>query len=61
MKPRMIAYWTANTLIALETFAGGIVDLTHGRTGVFSGIWGARAHANSSPRPVDRADIWRRL
>jgi len=25
------------TLIALETFAGGVVDLTHGRTNVFSG------------------------
>jgi uncharacterized membrane protein YphA (DoxX/SURF4 family) len=30
-------YWIATILIALETFAGGIVDLTHGRTAVFSG------------------------
>jgi hypothetical protein len=37
MKLKTIAYWTATTLIALETFAGGIVDLTHGRTDVFSG------------------------
>lgn len=37
MKLKMIVYWTATTLIALETFAGGIVDLTHGRTAVFSG------------------------
>jgi hypothetical protein len=37
MKLKMIMYWTATTLIALETFAGGIVDLIHGRTGVFSG------------------------
>jgi len=37
MKLKMIVYWTATTIIALETFAGGIVDLTHGRTAVFSG------------------------
>jgi len=30
-------YWTTTCLIALETFAGGIVDLTHERTGVVSG------------------------
>lgn len=37
MKLKMIMYWTATALIALETLAGGIVDLIHGRTGVFSG------------------------
>lgn len=37
MKPRTIAYWTATILIALETFAGGIIDLTHGRPTIFSG------------------------
>jgi hypothetical protein len=37
MKLKMIMYWTTTALIALETFAGGIVDLIHGRTGVFSG------------------------
>jgi len=37
MKLKLIAYWTTTTLIALETFAGGIIDLTHGRTGVFNG------------------------
>jgi hypothetical protein len=31
MKLKMITYWTATALIALETFAGGIVDLTDGR------------------------------
>jgi uncharacterized membrane protein YphA (DoxX/SURF4 family) len=30
-------YWIATALIALETLAGGWVDLTHGRTGVFNG------------------------
>src|SRR5579864_2280570 len=30
-------YWTTTSLIALETFAGGVIDLTHGRTGVVSG------------------------
>jgi hypothetical protein len=34
---KTIAYWITTTLIALETFAGGIVDLTHGRTAVVSG------------------------
>jgi hypothetical protein len=37
MRLKMMMYWTATALIALETFAGGIVDLIHGRTGVFSG------------------------
>ena len=37
MKLKTIAYWITTILIALETFAGGIVDLTHGRTAVFSG------------------------
>src|SRR3974390_2253398 len=30
-------YWATTFLIALETFLGGVVDLTHGRTGVVSG------------------------
>jgi len=37
VKIKMILYWITTTLIALETFAGGVVDLTHGRTNVFSG------------------------
>lgn len=37
MKLRTIAYWTATTLIALETFVGGIIDLTRGRATIFSG------------------------
>ncbi|MGH7868505.1 MAG: DoxX family protein [Candidatus Dormibacteraceae bacterium] len=37
MKIKTILYWLTTTLIALETFAGGVVDLTHGRTGVFNG------------------------
>lgn len=37
VKPRTILYWTTTWLIALETCAGGIMDLTHGRTGVVSG------------------------
>lgn len=37
MKLKMILYWTATALIALETFAGGIVDLIQGRTGIVSG------------------------
>jgi hypothetical protein len=30
-------YWTTTSLIALETFLGGVIDLTHGHTGVVSG------------------------
>lgn len=37
MSARIISYWITTVLIALETFAGGIVDLLHGRTNVFSG------------------------
>jgi uncharacterized membrane protein YphA (DoxX/SURF4 family) len=34
---KVILYWIPTTLIALETLAGGFVDLTHGRTDVFNG------------------------
>ena len=37
MKAKQILYWTTTSLIALETFVGGAMDLTHGRTNVFSG------------------------
>ena len=37
MKAKLIIYWVTTTLIALETLAGGVVDLAHGRTTVFSG------------------------
>ena len=32
-----MSYWATTSLIALETFLGGVVDLTHGRTGVVGG------------------------
>lgn len=34
---RLIVYWLATASIALETFVGGVMDLTHGRTAVVSG------------------------
>ena len=37
MKAKTMLYWASTSLIALETFLGGLVDLTHGRTGVVSG------------------------
>ena len=37
MKAKTMLYWASTSLIALETFLGGIVDLTRGRTGVVSG------------------------
>lgn len=32
-----IFYWTATTLITLETLVGGVADVTHGRTVLVSG------------------------
>ena len=37
MKAKTILYWITTSFIALETFVGGVIDLTHGRTGVVSG------------------------
>jgi DoxX-like family len=37
MKIKAIGYWVATALIALETLAGGVADLIHGRTELFSG------------------------
>lgn len=37
MTPSMMVYWIATSLIGLETLAGGLMDLTHGRTGVIEG------------------------
>lgn len=37
MKAKAMLYWTTTSLIALETFLGGAIDLAHRRTGVVSG------------------------
>jgi uncharacterized membrane protein YphA (DoxX/SURF4 family) len=37
MRVKPVAYWIATTLIALETLAGGVMDLAHGRTMVIAG------------------------
>jgi len=37
MRTRSIVYWVTTSLIAVETLAGGAMDLTHGRTGVVEG------------------------
>jgi DoxX-like family len=37
VRAKTIFYWTTTSLIALETFAEGVIDLTHGRAGVVSG------------------------
>ncbi|HLV99377.1 MAG TPA: DoxX family protein [Ktedonobacterales bacterium] len=37
MKLKMIGYWAATAAIALETLAGGVTDLIHGRTGLVTG------------------------
>ncbi len=36
-KMKVIGYWVTTILIALETLAGGVTDLMHGRTNLFSG------------------------
>ncbi len=56
MKAKNAVYWTTTSPIALETFAGGFIDLTHRRTGVFSGpyvtdllrVWATRVPAHDS-------------
>jgi hypothetical protein len=37
MNLKTIGYWVATTLIALETFVGGITDLAHGGTMLVAG------------------------
>jgi hypothetical protein len=37
VKAKTILYWITTSFIAVETFVGGVMDLTHGRTGVVSG------------------------
>lgn len=37
MRARPIVYWIATSLIGLETLAGGMTDLMHGRTSLVSG------------------------
>jgi hypothetical protein len=37
LKIKAIGYWTATSLIALETLAGGATDLLHGRTMLVAG------------------------
>ena len=39
LKVNTMSYWATTSLIALETFLGGVVDLTRGRTGVVSGLF----------------------
>src|SRR5206468_13113780 len=37
MKIKIIIYWVTTVLIALETLAGGVTNLAHGRASVVSG------------------------
>jgi hypothetical protein len=37
MEAKKTIYWATTGLIALETLAGGVTDLIHGRTNLFSG------------------------
>jgi hypothetical protein len=37
MNMKSIGYWVTTTLIALETFVGGITDLVHGGTELVAG------------------------
>jgi uncharacterized membrane protein YphA (DoxX/SURF4 family) len=37
MSVKNTLYWIATSLIVLETFVGGVMDLTHGRTAIVIG------------------------
>lgn len=37
MRAKTVMYWITTSFIALETFVGGVMDVTHGRTAVVSG------------------------
>ena len=46
MKAATTFYWATTSLIALETFTGGVMDLAHGRTGVVGGPFVTQVIAN---------------
>src|SRR5262245_13644853 len=63
MTMKSLAYWVATTLIALETFVGGITDLMHGGTELVAGppVVGIVTHLGYPKYILGILGIWKLL
>jgi len=63
MNMKSIAYWVATTLIALETFVGGITDLAHGGTELIAGppVVGVVTHLGYPVYILNILGVWKLL
>jgi hypothetical protein len=63
MNTKSIANWVATTLIALETFVGGITDLVHGGTELIAGppVVGIVTHLGYSVYILSILGVWKLL
>lgn len=63
MNMKSIAYWVATTLIALETFVGGITDLVHGGTELIAGppVAGIVTHLGYPVYILSIPGVWKLL
>ena len=67
MNMKSIAYWVATTLIALETFVGGITDLVHGGTeliagspvvGIVTHLWATPSTSSAFWESANSSELW---
>jgi len=60
---KLIGYWTATTLIGLETLAGGVTDLAHGRESLVFGrfVLDVITHLGYPPYVLTILGIWKLL
>jgi hypothetical protein len=63
MNMKSIGYWVATTLIALETFVGGITDLVRGRTELVAGppVVGVVTHLGYPVYILTILGVWKLL
>jgi DoxX-like protein len=63
MNMKSIGYWVATTLIALETFVGGITDLVHGGTELVAGppVLGVVTHLGYPEYILTILGLWKLL
>ncbi len=63
MSRKSIGYWVATTLIALETFVGGITDLGHGGTVLVAGpsVVGIVTHLGYPAYVLGILGVWKLL
>lgn len=63
MSMKQIGYWTATTLIGLETLAGGVTDLAHGRESLVSGrfVLDVITHLGYPPYLLTILGVWKLL